>query len=470
MIRVLTLLLFAGTALLAVEDSGRAALRAELSQAAGEASLLARAFNLVHRYAAPSVVSIHTRERYRLVNRFERSIEEREMPVGEGSGFIARSNADTSWVVTNAHVVAQTNNQRQFVRGATGQPVTFDRISVGLHNGRVVDAELAGIDVQSDLAVLRIPAGGMAAVEWTDSDKVQVGDFVLALGYPFGTGYSATSGIVSATDRSTGIYSGVSGFESFIQTDAAINPGNSGGPLFDLHGRVIGVNANIISPTGVNAGLGYAIPSNLAQRVAEDLMDHGKVARPVVGVSIDGNFRADEAVQQGVPANHGVRIQSVVPGSPAEQGGLRSGDVILAINGLSIHGAQQFRAKIASVRPGDSLTIQVWRDGKTVSVTVQPISADELDAKVGHPLRQGALLSGFGLLLGVDEQPGLPILHIERDSLADRAGLEPGDRVLGERGVGELKTLADLGALAGKREVVLQVLKDGRAVWIRLRR
>jgi len=471
MIRLLVIVsLMTATALAAAEGAERAALRAQVAEAASEAAKVSRAFNLVHQYAAASVVSIHTREQYRMLNRAERRIEEREVPVGEGSGFIARSTAQATWVVTNAHVVVQTNTEREFVRGSTGQPVTYDRIGVGLHDGRMIDAELAGIDVQSDLAVLKIAVGDLTPVEWDDSDKVMVGDFVLALGYPFGTGYSATSGIVSATDRSTGIYSGVRGFESFIQTDAAINPGNSGGPLLNLRGQVIGVNANIISPTGVNAGLGFAIPSNLAQRVAEDLMDNGKVSRPMVGVAIDPDFTAIEAATQGVPNNHAVRIQSVVPESPAEQGGVKTGDVILTINGLSIQGTQQFRAKIASVRPGDTLDIQVWRGGKIERVQVKPVAAEQLEAKAGQQVKQGAMLGGFGMLLGADDKPGLVIIHVERDSLADQAGLEPGDRVLHERSSGELSALADLSALSNKREVVLQVLKDGRAVWIRLRR
>ena len=467
---LMTLLLLSTITCITAEDPERVALRAQLTEAANEASKVSRAYNLVHQYAAASVVSIHTREQYRMLNRAERRIEEREVPVGEGSGFIARSTAQATWVVTNAHVVVQTNNEREFVRGASGQPVTYDRIGVGLHDGRMIDAELAGIDVQSDLAVLKIPTGNLTPVEWDDSDKVLVGDFVLALGYPFGTGYSATSGIVSATDRSTGIYSGVRGFESFIQTDAAINPGNSGGPLLNLRGRVIGVNANIISPTGVNAGLGFAIPSNLAQRVAEDLMDNGKVSRPMVGVAIDPDFTAAEAAAQGIPNGHAVRIQSVVPDSPADHGGVKTGDVVLSINGLSIQGTQQFRAKIASVRPGDTLDLQVWRGGKTERVLVKPVAAEQLEAKAGQQVKQGAMLGGFGMLLGSDDNPGLVIIHVERDSLADQAGLEPGDRVLKERSTGELKALTDLTALSNQREVVLQVLKDGRAVWIRLRR
>jgi S1-C subfamily serine protease len=292
---------------------------------------------------------------------------------------------------------------------------------------------------------------------------------VVAEGFPFGKGYSATSGIISATDRSTGIYSGVRGFESFIQTDAAINPGNSGGPLFNLEGKVIGVNANIISPTGVNAGLGFAIPANLARRVAEDLMDDGRVTRPMVGVEIK-ELSTDEAVTMGVPGLHTLQIRSVVPGSPAESGGVHAGDVLLAINKLPIQSWQQFRARIASTRIGDELEFTLWREGKQVEAKLTPVAADQLGVQVGERLKQGAHLGEFGLLLGADDKPGLAVLHVAPDSLAERVGLVPGDRVLHERTAGPLRTLADLEPLIERREVVLQVLKDGKSVWVRLRR
>lgn len=467
--RIAVLLALAATLAAATTDEARAKARAELAEVSREAMRLSRAFNLVHELAAPCVVAIHTREQFRLINRWELREEVREVDVGEGSGFLFASDGKATYVVTNAHVVAQTNSKQEFVRGASGQPIAYDRIAVTTNDNRVFDAELVGLDIQTDLAVLRLPVAGLPVVEWADSDQARVGDWVLAEGFPFGKGYSATSGIISATDRSTGIYSGVRGFESFIQTDAAINPGNSGGPLFNLEGKVIGVNANIISPTGVNAGLGFAIPANLARRVAEDLMDDGKVTRPMVGVEIK-ELSATEAQALGVPGVHTLQIRSVVPGSPAEEGGVRAGDVILAINTLPIQSWQQFRAKIASTRLGDELAFSVWREGKAAEARVRPVAADQLELRVGQRMRQGAHLGEFGLLLGTDDKPGLVVLHVAPDSRADQAGIASGDRILQERGAGPLRTLDDLATLADRREVVLNVVKEGRSVWVRLRR
>ena len=467
--RVLLLLIAAVIALGAADDA-RARAKAELAEVSKEALRLSRAFNLIHELAAPTVVSIHTREQYRLINRWELREEVREVEVGEGSGFLFASDDKASYVLTNAHVVAQTNGKQEFIRGAKGQPVAYDKIAVVTNDNRSYDAELVGLDLQTDLAVLRIPVGKRPTVEWANSDQARVGDWVVAEGFPFGKGYSATSGIISATDRSTGIYSGVRGFESFIQTDAAINPGNSGGPLFNLEGKVVGVNANIISPTGVNAGLGFAIPANLARRVAEDLMDDGKVTRPMVGVEIK-ELSTDDALAMGVPGLHTLQIRSVVPGSPAESGGVRPGDVLLAIDTLSIQSWQQFRARIASARIGDNLEFSLWREGKEVKATIATVASDQLAVKVGERLRQGAHLGEFGLLLGDDDdKPGLAVLHVQPESLADQAGISAGDRVLHERVLGALHKLTDLDALAERKEVILQVLKDGRSVWVRLRR
>ncbi|MBA3685306.1 MAG: trypsin-like peptidase domain-containing protein [Planctomycetes bacterium] len=455
----------------AAEDPAHAKAREELAKVAPQAFVLSRAFNLIHEIASPSVVSIHTREQFRLLRGIELREEVQEIDVGEGSGFAFAWNdgkdGGESYILTNSHVVLQTNQHQQFVRGARGMPVPYDRISIHTNNNRTYDSELVGVDLQTDLAVLRVKGARIQPVEWGDSDQGRVGDWVLALGFPFGKGYSATTGIISATDRSTGIYSGVRGFESFIQTDAAINPGNSGGPLFNLEAKVIGVNANIISPTGVNAGLGFAIPANLARRVAEDLRDHGKVARPMVGVEID-ELDGEEAAKLGVPDNHIVQIRRVIPGSPAETGGLLANDIVLAINTLPIGSWQQFRARIASARIGETLELQVWRAGKRAAVTLTPVAADQFVP--GGPGRPTARLENFGLLLGADDKPGLAVLAVEPGSAADAVGIAPGDRLLHERSDGPLRQLTDAEALDERRELVLQVVKDGRSLWIRLRR
>ncbi len=450
-------------AALAAAEVDRDRLRAELAELADQASVLSRAFGLIHELAAPSVVSIHTREQFRVLNRFEMRAEVREVEVGEGSGFIFHSDDTHSYIVTNAHVVSQTDGRQQFLRGPDGKPVTYGRISVATNDNRTLEATIAGVDVQSDLAVLKVNEPNLPTITWGDSDLVRVGDWVLAEGYPFGKGYSATAGIVSATDRSTGIYSGVRGFESFIQTDAAINPGNSGGPLFDLRGRVIGVNANILSPTGSNAGLGFAIPSNLARRVAEDLMDDGELSRPMIGVEIQ-ELAAEDVAALGLARIHTLGIARVIPGSPADQGGVKAGDVVMAIGNLPIVNWQQFRAKIAATRPGEPLEFRLWRERAIVAATVIPMSEQQLANRVGVEL------AGFGLLLGNDDKPGLAILHVEPDSLGARAGLVTGDRLLHERSVGAMQTLDDVRGLKDRRELVIQVIRGGRNLWLRLRR
>ncbi len=462
------------TTAFAAEDPAVAAAakaREELAKVAPQAFTLSRAFNLIHEIASPSVVSIHTREQYRTLRGLEMREEVQEIDVGEGSGFAFdwRESTDggDSFILTNSHVVLQTNQHQQFIRGARGQPVAYDRISIHTNTNRTYESEVVGVDLQTDLAVLKIHGTRIPPIEWGDSDQARVGDWVLALGFPFGKGYSATSGIVSATDRSTGIYSGVRGFESFIQTDAAINPGNSGGPLFNLEAKVIGINANIISPTGVNAGLGFAIPSNLARRVAEDLRDLGKVSRPMVGVEID-ELDGEEAAKLGVPDNHIVQIRRVVPGSPAETGGLVAGDVVLAINTLPIGSWQQFRARVASAKIGEPLEVQVWRGDKRAQATLTPVAAEQFVP--GGPGRPTVRIENFGLLLGADDKPGLSVLHVEPGSAADAVGISPGDRVLNERTDGPLRQLEDADKLDNRRELVLQVLKDGRSLWIRLRR
>jgi len=444
-------------------ESDRDQQRAELAKLADQASILSRAFGLIHELAAPSVVSIHTREQFRVLNRSEMRAEVRQVEVGEGSGFIIQSDDKASFILTNAHVVCQTNSQQRFQFDIAGKPLTYAGIGVATNDNRTLDATVVGVDIQTDLAVLRISEPNLPTVVWGNSDLVRVGDWVLAEGYPFGKGYSATAGIVSATDRSTGIYNGVRGFEAFIQTDAAINPGNSGGPLFDLRGEVIGINANIISPTGSNAGLGFAIPSNLARRVAEDLLDDGELSRPMIGVEIQ-ELAAEDVAGLGLSRIHTLGIAKVVPGSPAEKGGLLAGDVVLAINKLPIVNWQQFRAKIAATRPGEPMEFKVWRNGAAVEAVLIPISENQLTNRIG------VTLPGFGLLLGGDDKAGLAILHVEPGSLGEQAGLTPGDRLLHERTAGAMQSLDDVRAIANQRELVVQVIRSGRSVWLRLRR
>ena len=458
----------------ALDDEARTKAREELKTVGGELQRLSHVFNLVHEVVAPSVVAIHTRSQAPVPYRtpfggvfFGGS---REVEVGEGSGFVFHADDKASFIMTNSHVVLRMNEQQQFERDRNGRYIGYERITIELNDGREIDAEYVGWSVETDLAVLKIPLAKLPAIEWADSDKTRVGDWVVALGYPLGVGYSATSGIVSATDRSTGIYKPVGGFESFIQTDAAINPGNSGGPLVDLTGRIVGVNSNILSRTGSNIGLGFAIPSNLVKRVGEDLLAHGEVRWPGIGVDAE-EIGADQTPALGLPSGTAVRLAHVFPDTPADRGGLENGDIVLTVGGVKIAGQMQFRSRLAACRIGQEVPLTVWRNGKSLERSVVPVALEEIKKKRAAIKAEDEIdLKSFGLHLGSDGQPGLVITEIDPKGLAAQAGLEPGDRLLAERTAGALKSADDAKPLVRRQEITVQVLKDGRAFWLRMRK
>ena len=469
---VILLLLVSISLIHAGEDSRRENLRSELKEASKELERFSRAVNLIHELVAPSVVSIHTKEQRLYANFRSREWTKREVEVGEGSGFVFHSDEQASWIITNAHVVVQTNSEQKFVTGPDGKLVTYDRVQVVLSDNRELEAEYVGVYVESDLAVLKVKIPNLPTLDWDDSDRVKVGDWVVALGYPLGIGYSATSGIVSATDRSIGIYQSV--FDSFIQTDAAINPGNSGGPLVDSRGRVIGINASIKSSTGTNIGLGFAIPANLARRVADDLRVHGKVRRPMVGITMD-DLTTDKAQALGLTQTQAVLVTGIVPDGPAGKAGMEVGDVILAINQARITSIQQFQSRVASSTLEQPITLRLWRAGKEIDQLVTPISADEIQTKLDAATKttahkQGVPITGFGLWATTDDQAGLVITSVEAGSMAERAKLKPGDRLMHERTQGQLRTTADATALSEQRDLTLLIYQDGRSYWIRLKR
>ncbi len=466
--RPLLLLAFA-ILLPALDQAGRDQARAELRQLAAESTRLSRCFNLVHELVGPSVVAIRTKERQVVLTWGGRAV--REVDAGEGSGFVVAADAEQAWILTNAHVVLQSDGQNGFQRRRDGSYAGYDRLRVVLHDNREADAVYVGVDVPSDLALVRVPIGGLPAVEWADSEQVHVGDWVVALGYPLGVGYSASAGIVSATDRSTGIYEAVGGFESFIQTDTAINPGNSGGPLVDLQGRILGVNANIVSRTGANIGLGFAIPSAIARRVAEDLRANGTVRRGALGVRLE-EIDANLARGLGLPPAQAVRVTGIDPLTPAEQAGIRAGDVVLAVGGTTVASIQQFRSRIAARRPGDQVQVTLWRDGARSQLSLRIADREEIDralAKAAEALVAKATpLANLGCRVLPDSQ-GLIIVQVEAGGLAGDGGMSPGDRILAERGLGKLVTIEDAAKLAALREGLIQVQSGRRVVWLRFR-
>ena len=264
---------------------------------------------------------------------------------GAGSGFII---SDDGYILTNNHVVANAS-----------------RVTVTLTDNRQFEAEVVGRDPNTDVAVIKIEASGLPSVRIGNSDVLDVGDWVLALGYPLTLGETVTAGIVSAKGRGIQIMGRNEGadapLEHFIQTDAAINPGNSGGPLINLSGEVIGINSAIASPTGAYAGYGFAVPIQLAWRVAEDLMEYGAVHRPKLGVSIRDLSPADAEVF-GLPAPTGAAVVSE-PGEPARSAGVRMGDVIVAVDGDPVVDTSDLMARIALRQPGEEVVLELIRYG-----------------------------------------------------------------------------------------------------------
>ena len=273
--------------------------------------------------------------------------EERETQA-TGSGVVV--DAANGYVLTNGHVVENAI-----------------RIEVTTKDNRRFTARLVGRDSEADVAVLQIPAQNLTAVPLGDSDRLQVGDFVLAVGNPFGLGQTVTSGIVSALGRS-GL--GIEGYEDFIQTDASINPGNSGGPLVNLYGQVVGINTAILAPGGGNIGIGFAVPINMAHRVMDQLLRYGEVKRGRIGVAIQ-DLTPELAQAMSTNQTNGAVIARVEAGSPAEQAGLHTGDLVTAVNGTPVRSGTQLRNAIGLSRIGDQVTLTVDRRGSEISIPVR---------------------------------------------------------------------------------------------------
>src|SRR5271170_1788406 len=265
-----------------------------------------------------------------------------------GSGVIV--DAAHGYLLTNSHVVANATN-----------------IEVTTKDNRRLKAKLVGRDPATDIAVLQIPAGNLTAVPMGDSSHLQVGDFVLAVGNPFGLGQTVTSGIVSALGRS-GL--GIEGYEDFIQTDASINPGNSGGPLVNLEGQLVGINTAILAPGGGNVGIGFAVPINMAREVMEQLVRYGEVKRGRIGVAIQ-DLTPDLAQAMNTAHTAGAVIARVDPASPAERAGLKSGDLVVAVDGVAVHSGTQLRNMIGLTRIGSEVELTVDRRGAEWKVAVQ---------------------------------------------------------------------------------------------------
>jgi len=361
-----------------------------------------------------------------------------------GSGVIV--DARKGLVLTNQHVIGQA-----------------DKIDVRLRDGRELSAELVGSDPETDIAVLRIPAQNLTAIPLGDSESLRVGDFVVAIGSPFGLSHTVTSGIISALGRTD---LGIEGFESFIQTDASINPGNSGGPLVDLHGRLVGINTAILAPSGGNVGIGFAIPIGMVRSVADQILEYGEVRRGLFGVTVQ-DLTPELANVLGAAAGSGVVVSGVEPGSAAESAGLEPGDVILAVNGRPAKGAAALRADIGLMRVGTPLKLDLIRNGKRIQrkgMIADPY-AGYVDGAHFIPALTGARLDNLIENRGRGRLLAVAVGTVDRDSPAWHTGLRTGDILL-EINRERVRNLQELALVLGQSHalVSLRIQRDSRII------
>jgi len=368
-----------------------------------------------------------------------------------GSGVIV--DAARGFVLSNHHVVARAES-----------------VMVTLKDNRRFEAEVLGSDPGTDIALLRIEAEGLAALALGDSDALAVGDFVIAIGNPFGLGQTVTSGIVSALGRS-GI--NVEGYEDFIQTDASINPGNSGGALVNLHGELVGINTAIIGPAGGNVGIGFAVPVNIATAVMLQLAEHGEMQRGKIGVMIQ-DLTPDLVEALDLGTELGALVSRVESGSPAETAGIQAGDVIVAVDGTKVESSRDLRNSIGLIRVGEEIAIDVLREQREIRLDVR-VGGARIAARPGAvdapPALQGAMLRdlergdpAYGRIEGVIAA------EVEPGSRAGRNGIRPGDVIVAvnRRRVRNAEELANAFEQAG-RVLALNVVRGNSQLFIVVR-
>lgn len=408
----------------------------------------------------PAIVNINTKSRVRVRDNpllmdpfFQRFFGIPDVPRERetqslGSGVIV--DAVNGYVVTNNHVIDKA-----------------DEITVTLRDSRSFVATVVGVDPEADVAVIKIPAQDLVALPKTDSDQLRVGDFVVAIGNPFGLGQTVTSGIVSALGRS-GL--GIEGYEDFIQTDASINPGNSGGALVNLRGELVGVNTAILAPTGGNVGIGFAIPINMVNYIKDELVQYGAVRRGKLGIVLQ-DLTPQLANAFNLPTKQGVVVARVIEGSVAEEAGLRVGDVITTIDGRPIRKSAELRNVMGLLKVGERAKVNVLRDGKRelVQIEVKQPQIASLDGALLHASLAGARLSEiteFSNLYG--RISGVLIAEVVEQSVAWRTGLRSGDVIVAanRRAVGNLEQLKAIGATS--TGLLLQVQRGRTAQFLLL--
>jgi serine protease Do/serine protease DegQ len=362
-------------------------------------------------------------------------------------------NARKGYILTNNHVIAKAS-----------------KITVILNDGRRFNARIIGRDQKSDVAVIKIKAPNLTEVKFGDSEKLQVGDFVVAIGNPFGIGQSATSGIVSATGRS-GLTR--NGYEDFIQTDAAINKGNSGGALVNLRGELIGINTAILSRSGGNVGIGFAIPINMANKLMRQIIRHGRVRRGLLGVHVQ-NLNPQLARKAfGLSSTDGALVAQVNPGTAAENAGIQPGDVIVSVNGKRIKNSRDLRNKIGLLDPDQKVTIVYIRNSRKHTVSTRLSSSGRAVATRAssyHKHLQGAKIGNIprnSPLYG--RVKGVMVFQVQQGSAAAAAGLRAGDIItkVNRRSIKNLSSFRSVVSRAGKA-LLLNVRRDQGALFLYL--
>lgn len=362
-----------------------------------------------------------------------------------GSGVIV--DGRRGYVLTNNHVIDKA-----------------DEIMVTLSDGRRLNAKLVGADPDSDIAVVKVDAKNLTELPVADSDKLEVGDFVVAIGNPFGLGQTVTSGIVSALGRS-GL--GIEGYEDFIQTDASINPGNSGGALVNLHGELIGINTAILAPSGGNVGIGFAIPANMVASIMNTLVEHGEVRRGLLGITVQD--LTHELVQAfSLPETQGAVITGVQPDSPAARAKLEPGDIVLSVNDRKVKNSMDVRNTIGLLQIGDTVRVEVLHKGE-VETREAKIAAPKIAMAEGQKIN--AKLSGT-MLRNLDTgagEAGVLVEKIHTASYAFQAGLRPGDIIVMANRQ-PVRDLADLERAArGGGQLLLNIQREGGGFFLLLR-